>query len=60
MVRSKSNGTEDSSANPPFNDCDWFRKDDEVRYGLAEEELDLIVNYDAEYRLGRDAGEEEE
>jgi hypothetical protein len=29
-------------------------------YGLSAEELDFIINYDIKYRLGRDAGEEEE
>jgi hypothetical protein len=28
-------------------------------YGLTAEELDFIINYDIKYRLGRDAGEEE-
>ena len=27
-------------------------------YGLTDEELDFIINYDIKYRLGRDAGEE--
>ena len=29
-------------------------------YGFTEEELDLIVNYDIKYRMGRDAGDENE
>jgi hypothetical protein len=29
-------------------------------YGFTEEELDFIINYDIKYRMGRDAGEEEE
>ena len=29
-------------------------------YGFTAEELDFILNYDIKYRLGRNAGEEEE
>ena len=29
-------------------------------YGFTEEEMDSIVNYDIKYRMGRDAGGEEE
>jgi hypothetical protein len=29
-------------------------------YGLTEEELDFIINYDIKYRMGRDGGEAEE
>ena len=29
-------------------------------YGLKQEELDYILNYDAKYRLGRDTDKEEE
>lgn len=29
-------------------------------YGFTEEELDFIINYDIKYRMGRNAGEEEE
>jgi hypothetical protein len=29
-------------------------------YGFRSEELDLIINYDIKYRLGRDGGEGEE
>ena len=29
-------------------------------YGLTDEELDFIINYDIKYRMGRDAGEEQE
>lgn len=29
-------------------------------YGLTDEELDFIINYDIKYRMGRDGGEEEE
>ena len=29
-------------------------------YGFTEEELDFIINYDIKYRMGRDAGREEE
>ena len=29
-------------------------------YGLTEEELDFIVNYDIKYRLGRETEKEEE
>jgi hypothetical protein len=29
-------------------------------YGFTEEELDFIINYDIKYRMGRDAGSEEE
>ena len=29
-------------------------------YGLTDEELDFIVNYDIKYRMGREAGEEEQ
>ena len=29
-------------------------------YGFTEEELDFIVNYDIKYRMGRDAGDENE
>lgn len=29
-------------------------------YGFTEEELDFIINYDIEYRMGRGAGEEED
>jgi hypothetical protein len=29
-------------------------------YGFTDQELDFIINYDIKYRLGRDAGEEEE
>lgn len=29
-------------------------------YGFTDEELDFIINYDIKYRLGRDAGEEDE
>jgi len=29
-------------------------------YGLMEEELDFIINYDIKYRMGRDAEGEEE
>ena len=28
-------------------------------YGLTDEELDFIINYDIKYRMGRDGGEEE-
>jgi len=28
-------------------------------YGFSEEELDFIINYDVQYRIGRDAGGEE-
>jgi hypothetical protein len=28
-------------------------------YGLMDEELDFIVNYDIHYRMGRDGGDEE-
>jgi hypothetical protein len=28
-------------------------------HGFSDEELDVIVNYDIKFRLGRDAGEEE-
>ena len=31
-----------------------------AHYGLTEEELDFIINYDIKYRMGRGAGEEEE
>ncbi len=27
-------------------------------YGLTEEELDFIINYDIKYRMGRDAEEQ--
>ena len=29
-------------------------------YGFTEEELDFIINYDIKYRMGREAGEENE
>jgi len=29
-------------------------------YGFTEEELDFIIHYDIKYRMGRDAGSEEE
>jgi hypothetical protein len=29
------------------------------RYGLTAVELDFIINHDINYRLGRDAGQEE-
>ena len=29
-------------------------------YGFTDEELDFIINYDIKYRMGRDAGGEEE
>lgn len=29
-------------------------------YGFTEEKLDFIINYDIKYRMGRDAGGEEE
>jgi len=29
-------------------------------YGFTEEELDFIINYDIKYRMGREAGQEEE
>ena len=29
-------------------------------YGLSDEELDFIINYDVKYRMGVSAGEEEE
>jgi hypothetical protein len=29
-----------------------------VHYGLTDEELDFIINYDIKYRMGRNAGEE--
>lgn len=29
-------------------------------YGFTDEELDFIVNYDIKYRMGKDAGEENE
>ncbi|TDA70682.1 MAG: SAM-dependent methyltransferase [Clostridia bacterium] len=29
-------------------------------YGFTDEELDFIINYDIKYRMGRDAGEEQE
>ena len=29
-------------------------------YGLTDEELDFIINYDIKYRMGREAGEEDE
>jgi hypothetical protein len=29
-------------------------------YGFTDEELDFIVNYDIKYRMGQDAGEDEE
>jgi len=29
-------------------------------YGLTDEELDFIINYDIKYRMGRDSGEEEQ
>jgi hypothetical protein len=28
-------------------------------YGLSDEELDFIINYDVKYRMGASAGEEE-
>lgn len=28
-------------------------------YGFTDEELDFIINYDIKYRMGRDAGGEE-
>lgn len=28
-------------------------------YGLSEEELDFIINYDVKYRMGASAGEED-
>ena len=31
-----------------------------AHYGLTEEELDFIINYDIKYRMGRNAGEEED
>jgi hypothetical protein len=29
------------------------------RFGIADEELEIIINYDIKYRMGKDAGEEE-
>jgi len=29
-------------------------------YGFTDEELDFVINYDIKYRMGRDAGEEED
>jgi len=29
-------------------------------YGLTEEELDFIINYDIKYRMSRDAEDEDE
>lgn len=29
-------------------------------YGLSDEELDFIINYDVKYRMGASAGEEDE
>jgi hypothetical protein len=29
-------------------------------YGLTNEELDFIINYDIKYRMGRDSGDESE
>jgi hypothetical protein len=40
-----------------------FREIDTVlaqHYGFTEEELDFIINYDIKYRMGRNAGEEED
>ena len=31
-----------------------------IHYGLTEEELDFIINYDIKYRMGREAESEEE
>jgi hypothetical protein len=31
----------------------------DTRYGVAEEELDFIINVGIEYRVGRDAAAEE-
>ena len=31
-----------------------------AHYGFTEEELDLIINYDIKYRMGRDAESDEE
>jgi hypothetical protein len=31
-----------------------------AHYGFTDEELDFIINYDIKYRMGRDAGADEE
>ena len=31
-----------------------------AHYGFTDEELDFIINYDIKYRMGRDAGVEDE
>jgi hypothetical protein len=39
----------------------WSRLRTTVKHcGFKDEELDLIINYDIKYRVGRGAGEEEE
>ncbi len=31
-----------------------------AHYGFTDEELDFIINYDIKYRMGRDAGADDE
>jgi hypothetical protein len=42
---------------------DFFKEIDRAlvrHYGLSDEELDFIINYDVKYRMGVSAGEEGE
>ena len=47
---------EPSLSKPLMIDIDAFLA---KHYGLMDEELDFIVNYDIHYRMGRDGGDEE-
>ena len=43
---------------PPVGEGSWFRLVYQL-YGLTEEELDFIINYDIKYRMGDELGDNE-